>query len=120
MPPTAGDTAVIANGGTATVTMLGETCGTLSLGSGAGNGTIFMTAGGLATISNDYIGDSGSGSFVQSGGTHTVSSSLYVGNSTGISGSYILSGTGLLSRLTPSSSATPAAAASCNRAEPMR
>ena len=97
--PTASDTAVIANGGTATVTLLGETCGTLSLGSGAGSGTVYMTAGGLATINSEYIGDSGPGSFVQSGGTHTVSNALYAGNSVGSSGSYSLSGSGQLSTL---------------------
>jgi hypothetical protein len=38
--PTTGANAWIVNGGTANVTQLGETCGTLSLGSGTGSGTV--------------------------------------------------------------------------------
>ena len=39
-PPAAGDTAQIANGGTANVTTSGPVCGTLSLGTAAGSGTL--------------------------------------------------------------------------------
>ena len=38
------------------------------------------------------VGDSGTGSFTQSGGTNTVSGTLYLGYSPGSSGSYILGG----------------------------
>ena len=38
--PTGSDTAYVVNAGTVDVTQLGETCGTLSLGSSAGSGTV--------------------------------------------------------------------------------
>ena len=97
--PTGSDTAWIVNGGTATISQLGETFGTLSLGSSAGSGTVQITAGSLATTGNEYVGDSGLGSFTQSGGTNSVSSSgvLFLGNTVSSSGAYTLSGNGLLS-----------------------
>ena len=92
--PTVNDEAYIVDGGTANITQIGETCGTLSLGSSAGSGTVKMTAGSLATIGNEYIGNTGVGNFVQSGGTHAVSPNgiLYLGYNTGSSGTYNLSG----------------------------
>ena len=45
----------------------------------------------------EYIGYSGTGSFTQSGGTNSVSGSLYLGYNSGSSGTYNLSGSGLLS-----------------------
>ena len=41
------------------------------------------------------IGNSGSGSFTQTGGTNAVSGNLFLGNGTGSSGTYNLSGSGL-------------------------
>ena len=102
--PTAGDTAYIVNSGTANVTGLGATCGTLSLGNGGGSGTVLMSAGSFPSTAQ-FVGFGGSGSFMQSGGTHSVSSVLYVGYSpfsytsgfqTG-TGTCNLSGGGLLS-----------------------
>ena len=91
LAPTVNDTAYIVNGGTANVTQLGQTCGTLSLG-GGGGGTVLMTAGGLSTIGNESIGASGNGIFAQSDGTHSVSNSLFVGDMASGSGTYNLSG----------------------------
>jgi autotransporter-associated beta strand protein len=97
--PTNVDTAYVFNGGTATVTQLGETCLILSLGSSAGSGTVQMTAGALDATGDEFVGDSGIGSFTLSAGTNSVSAggALYVGNTAGSSGTYNLSGSGLLS-----------------------
>ena len=56
-----------------------------------------MNAGSLLATVNEYVGDSGTGSFTQSGGTQSVSSQLLLGNNAGSSGSYNLGGSGLLS-----------------------
>jgi hypothetical protein len=89
--PSSGDYAVVANGGTATIT-LPETCGTLSLGSTAGVGSLLMSGGSLYSYTQ-FVGDSGTGNFTQSGGTNSLSySGLYVGNNPSSSGSYNLSG----------------------------
>ena len=58
-----------------------------------------MTGGGL-TVSNwgsEFIGNSGTGNFLQSGGSNTVTGELVLGNSPGSSGTYSLGGSGLLS-----------------------
>jgi autotransporter-associated beta strand protein len=94
--PTGTDTAYIANSGTATISLPGETCGTLSLGSTAGAGTLLMSGGSLIASSNQYIGDSGIGTFTQSSGTNSAATTL-LGNKDGSSGSYNLRGTGVLS-----------------------
>jgi hypothetical protein len=70
--PTSTATAYINNGGTAGITQLGETCGTLSLGSSAGSGTVQMTGGSLYVAANEYVGNTGTGSFTQSGGTNSI------------------------------------------------
>ena len=49
-------------------------------------GTLQVPGGGLAPA-NQYIGYSATGSFAQSGGTNSVSGSLYIGNNSGSSGS---------------------------------
>ena len=92
--PTSSVTAWIVNGGTANVTQLGETCGTLSLG-GSGSGTVKMTGGGLSA-SDQYVGSSGTGTFTQSGGTGGCLV-LYLGNNASDNGTYNLSGSGQLS-----------------------
>ncbi len=94
--PGSSDFAYIVNGGTADITQPGATCGTLSLGSSAGGGTVLMTAGSLSATSYEFIGYSGTGSFLQLGGTNSVSV-LEVGNNLGSSSTYNLSGSGLLS-----------------------
>ncbi len=95
--PTSSDTAYIVNGGTATITQLGEVCGTMSLGNNVGTGTVLMTSGSLLTINNFNVGDSGTGIFTQSGGTNTVSSQLNLGFNSNGYGIYNLSGSGLVS-----------------------
>ena len=90
--PTSSSTAYIVNGGTATITLPGAVCGTLSLGNSAGAGTIQMTGGSLSATCA-YVGYSGIGSFTQSGGTSAIgNSNLYLGYNTGGNGTYSLSG----------------------------
>jgi hypothetical protein len=97
--PTGTDAAFIVNGGTANRTQLGETYGTLALGSGAGRGTVLMTAGNLTATSYEYLGNSGKGTFTQSGGANAVGTELDIGYNTGSSGTYNLSGSGLLAQM---------------------
>jgi autotransporter-associated beta strand protein len=89
--PGSNATAYIVNGGTADVVTNGDICGTLWLGSGAGNGTVSMTAGGLSAA-YEYVANRGTCSFTQSGGTNSVSSEFDVGFNSGASGIYSLSG----------------------------
>jgi hypothetical protein len=99
--PAAGDWAYIENGGIATID-LNATCGTLSLGEIAGSGAVQMTAGSLTTIGGmlspqgfELVGDSGIGSFTQSGGANAAGA-LDLGYNPGSNGSYNLMG-GVLS-----------------------
>ena len=94
--PTGTDTAYVVNGGTVAVSQPSETCGTLSLGSNAGSGSAQMTGGCLSVILYEYVGNSGTGTFAQSGGTNSGGYLLVVGNSAGSSGTYNLNGSGLL------------------------
>jgi autotransporter-associated beta strand protein len=88
--PTTSDNAWIVNGGTAAITQPGATCGTLSLGNGAGSGTVQLTGGDLYSFSQN-VGYSGTGTFTQCGGTNT-SGSLLLGGLAGGSGTYNLNG----------------------------
>ncbi len=90
--PTTSDTAYILNGGTAALTLPGEVCGALSLDSSEGSGTVQMTGGGLSTASYEHMGDSGVGTFAQSGGTNSIGGGLCLGSDPGSSGSYNLNG----------------------------
>lgn len=92
--PTAADSAWIVNGGTATISTVTATCGTLSLGSSAGSGTVWMKGGSLYVA--QFIGSSGSGAFLQSGGTNG-SAGLYLGYNPGSSGTYSLTSSGQFS-----------------------
>ena len=92
--PSSSDTACVANGGTVNVTV-SETCGTMSLGSGAGSGAVQMASGYLETLGYQNIGSSGPGAFVQSGGTN-ASGEFFLGSASGGNGTYALSGSGLL------------------------
>ena len=56
--PTGTDAAYIVNGGTATVTQLNATCGTLSLGGSTGSGSVQMTGGSLSVNCDETVGDS--------------------------------------------------------------
>ena len=94
--PTASDNAYINNGGTASVTQSAEWCSSLYLG-GDDTGGIEMIDGTLSTSFSAFIGYTGTGTFTQTGGTNSISSYLYLGSSSGSSGTYDLSGTGQLS-----------------------
>ena len=61
-------------------------------------GTVQVPSGPLSPAGgNETIGNSATGSFTQSGGTNSVSNNLYLGYNAGSSGTYNLSGSGLLS-----------------------
>ncbi len=95
--PGVNDAAYVVNGGTASITQPGATCNSLLLGNLSGSGAVAMTGGGLTASYYESIGDTGNGSFVQSGGVNSVSSCFYVGNAAGSTGAYSLSGNGQLS-----------------------
>ena len=54
-------------------------------------GTYNLTGGSLSVGGNEYSGNSGSGTFTNSGGTDTVTDNLSLGHSAGGSGTYTLS-----------------------------
>src|SRR5207253_2923799 len=65
------------------------------------SGTGSLTVNGSSATGSEFVGYSGSGSFNQSGGTHTVGTTasgptLELGYNAGANGSYVLSGTGSL------------------------
>ncbi len=101
--PTNNVNAYIINGGTAAITPSTSTatCNYLYLGdpNSTNSGTIQMSGGSLSVLLNEYVGNNGSGTFSQSGGTNNIGLGdgyLYLGSDPGSSGSYILSGSGLL------------------------
>ncbi len=102
--PDSSVTALIANGGTASIGLNGQTCDSLYLGdpNSAKTGAIQMSGGALTPGNNEYVGNYGAGTFNQSGGTNNItnavfSGSLYLGCNSGGSGVYNLSGSGVLS-----------------------
>ena len=99
--PTSNDTAYVVNGGTAAITTQpGAVCNNLYLGdpNSANSGTIqISSSGSLSTSTNEYLGNSGTGTLIQSGGTNNIGEYLYLGNQAGGAGTYILSGSGYLS-----------------------
>ena len=56
------------------------------------NGSSSRLSGGNITAHSHFVGSSGTGAFTQSGGTNTVSTGLYLGQYSGDSGTYQLSG----------------------------
>ena len=56
-----------------------------------------MTSGNLLGVTYEYVGNSGTGSFAQSGGSNDVGVFLYLGNSSSGSGTYSLTGGTLFS-----------------------
>ena len=61
----------------------------------SGSGTYNLGGGALLFLSSslaEFIGERGSGSFTQSGGTHSAGGYLYLGDFSGASGTYSLSG----------------------------
>jgi hypothetical protein len=69
----------------------------LTLGTSTGNGTYNLSGTGQLSAYKEYIGNSGTGTFTQTGGTNSISSSLDLGCYSGSSGTYNLSDTGQLS-----------------------
>jgi len=99
--PTSSSVAYIINGGTATITKTGAVCSSLYLGdpNSSNVGNVQMSGGGLSTLSSEYVGNEGAGTFAQSGGDHSISGFLFLGYNAGSSGTYSLSGNGHLSVL---------------------
>ena len=94
--PTSSDYVFIDNGGTATITKTDEYCVFLSPGfTSKSSGTVRMDNGYLTTLNED-IGHSGMGTFIQNGGTNSITSKLTIGAISGSSGTYNLSDTGEL------------------------
>jgi autotransporter-associated beta strand protein len=96
--PTSSDNAYIINGGTATITLPGAACYYLYLGNprGSNTGTIQMPSGSLSTIRWECLGNTGAGTFTQSGGTNVIGGLLSLGMNSGANGYYNLSGSGAL------------------------
>ena len=80
-------------------------------------GTLQAAGGSLSAASNEYIGYAGTGTFVQPGGSNSLSY-LYMGYQNGSVGTYNLSGS-VSFPLPTSPSATRESATSPNRAEPI-
>ncbi len=84
--------AYINNGGAANVTSSGQSCYELVLGEEISeNGTVIISAGSLSST-NERIGNEGQGIISQTGGTHSVSGTLYLGYQSSATGTYTLSG----------------------------
>lgn len=98
---TAGGTGMVANSeyiGTTTVENTynqsagGNTTSILHVGESSINNNYNLSgAATLTVLSDETIGNSGTGVFTQNGGTNLVKSNLYVGESNGSSGTYVLS-----------------------------
>ncbi len=97
--PTNSDTAYVVNGGTAGINQLGEICGTLSLGSSVGSGTVQMTGGNLYATAYENVGNGGTGTFIQSGGTNSCNYGISIGAGYGGTRTYLLSGGSLCGRM---------------------
>ena len=100
--PGPADEVYVINGGTAAITLAGAVCNDLFLGdpNSTNSGTVQISgSGSLSATNNEYLGNTGTGTFTQSGGTNSIGSYLYLGSnspsSAGI-GSYFLSGSGAL------------------------
>jgi hypothetical protein len=99
--PTDLDTAIIANGGTATIASgVTATCSVLNLGAAA-SGTVQLLPGGYLAngvlFGGEYVGNAGNGIVNQTGGTNSTITTLTLGNLGGSSGTYGLSGNSQLS-----------------------
>ncbi len=90
----------VGDAGTGTFTMAaGMLSSDLTLGSETGgSGTFTLTGGAFtATDVDEVIGDAGTGTFTQTAGTNTIDDGgLFLGNSNGGGGTYMLGGTGML------------------------
>ncbi len=92
--PTSNDAAYVFNGGVLAITQTGATCSSLSLG-GSKGGTVQMSGGGFSAT-DVYSAIGGAGAIVQSGG-NANETNLYLGYNVNDSGTYAVSGTGVLS-----------------------
>jgi fibronectin-binding autotransporter adhesin len=83
------------SGGTNTITITSGIQSLLDVGAGPGSTGNFSLSGGMLSVNgNEFVGDSGTGVFNQTGGTNEIagSHSLTIGNNNGSSGTYTLSG----------------------------
>jgi fibronectin-binding autotransporter adhesin len=98
--PTSSVDAIISNGGTVKIDATGPACLNLYLGYNTNSGTIQMSGGALAPTTSEYIGYATPGTFVQSGGTNTITKSaskyLFVGYRASAVSSYTLKDSGIL------------------------
>ena len=67
------------------------------LGVPADGDTIYLSNGNLQALTNEYIGESSTSTFIHTGGTNSVTDDLHLGYSTSGDGTYDLSGTSSLS-----------------------
>ncbi|MCK4660471.1 MAG: PEP-CTERM sorting domain-containing protein [Phycisphaerae bacterium] len=84
--------AYVNNGGTAQITNSGEGCSHLYVGYASGDSGTVQMSGGSLTSQYKIIGESGTGTFTQTGGTSTVDYFLYMGHDPGGNGTYLLNG----------------------------
>jgi len=100
--PLSGERVVLAAGSPAQVTLdsgaNAPSIASLTLGPSVGSApvTLAIPSGKLNVAGDTYVGDAGTGTIVQSGGTHTVGGSLVVGGAAGSSGMYRLIGGNLV------------------------
>jgi len=99
-----GSTEFVGYSGTGTFNQAGGTnalAGTLYVGYLGGTGIYSLSGTGLLSVSsnvgNEYVGNIGTGTFNQTGGTNTAVGALNLGNNAGSAGTYNLGGTGSLS-----------------------
>ncbi|MGO9113050.1 MAG: beta strand repeat-containing protein, partial [Thermoguttaceae bacterium] len=84
----------------------------LYLGYNVGSsGTYSLGGNSQLLVPSEYVGYSGTGTFAQSGGTHSIANSLYLGYNAGSGGTYNLSGSGQLSAASEYVGCDPGAAA---------
>ncbi|MBN1526714.1 MAG: hypothetical protein JW919_03920 [Candidatus Omnitrophica bacterium] len=90
--PSSGGNAYINNAGTAEITTGSAEAAALYLGQNGGDsGSITLSDGTLA-VADAYIGNSGTGTFTQSGGTHSITNDLALAVESGSAGTYTYSG----------------------------
>ncbi len=90
--PDSSTTANIDNTGAPQIASGSAAAFTLALGSSTSStGSLFLSNTGALSAANEYIGAAGSGSVLQTGGSNTVSNTLYLANTTNASAVYNLS-----------------------------